>query len=75
MKIDLEAEKVGLSFDNDKSQLLLPKGWTAPNPELLRNIEIRTDVSLSKDMQGMEVVGTPIGSKGFCKRFVNNITK
>jgi len=29
-KLDLEADKVGLSFDNDKAQLLLPPGWALP---------------------------------------------
>ena len=34
-KLDIEADKVGLTFNNYKAQLLLPSGWTRPDVGVL----------------------------------------
>jgi hypothetical protein len=79
IKLDFEAERVGLSFENDKATLLLPPGWAPPDdrtqlppPGLL---EIRSDTIEDVHSQGMEVVGCPIGSVRYCKNFVQNNLK
>ena len=76
VKLGLEARKIGLSFENDKAQLLLPPGWSPPaDPSLLPKIDIRSDVLPNVHQQGMEVVGCPIGSPAFCKSFVRKTVK
>jgi hypothetical protein len=72
LKLDLEAEKVGLSFENEKSTLLLPSGWPPPEDRKLLPalLDIRSDVLEDVHKQGMEIVGCPIGSARFCKNFV-----
>jgi len=70
-KLDMEATKVGLSFRNDKGQVLLPPGWAPPDDtSLLTPLDIRSDVIEDVHKQGMEIVGCPVGSPAFCKNFV-----
>ena len=70
-KLDLEAAKVGLSFDNDKAQLLLPQGWSPPtDPTALPRLTVKSDVIPDVLQQGIEIVGCPVGSDRFCKHFV-----
>lgn len=75
-KLDLEAAKVGLSFDNDKAQLLLPRGWIPPvDPAVLPRLDVRSDVLTDLTRQGTEIVGAPVGSDKFCKQFVKKTLK
>ena len=74
-KLDIEAEKVGLSFNNDKAQLLLPSGWSRPDAGVLPELDIRTDVCEDFEKQGMEIVGCPVGSEDFCKWYVRKTLK
>ena len=71
-KIKLRAEELGLSFTNDKAQLLLPKGWvpTSLVDSLPFCILRRSDTFTEPSLQGMEIVGSPVGSSSFCKAFV-----
>ena len=71
-----EAAKVGLSFENDKAQLLFPKGWLPPEDRSLlpHSLDFRSDVLEDITKQGMEVVGCPVGSKAFCTSFVRKKT-
>jgi hypothetical protein len=77
VKLDWEAEKVGLSFENDKGTLLLPPGWPPPDDrtQLSAMLDVRSDVSADVHAQGMEIVGCPVGSERFCKNFVKNNLK
>ena len=72
VKLNVEADKVGLSFDNDKAQLLLPQEWTPPaDPAALPpRLGVKYDTATSVHQQGMEIVGCPLGSELFCKSFV-----
>ena len=76
-KLDLEAEKVGLSFVNDKAQLLLPPGWEIPADRSLLppHLNVKSDALADVQCQGIEVVGSPVGSKLFCESFVNKSLK
>jgi len=58
VKLDLEAQKVGLSFENDKSMLLLPPGWAPPDDRSLLPtlLEVRSDTIDDINKQGMEIV-------------------
>ena len=68
--LDEEARKVGLSFTNDKAQVLLPKDWV-PKPELLPpGIVILSNTSDDPKLRGMEIVGAPVGAPEFCSAFV-----
>ncbi len=65
-----DSQKVGLSFANDKAQFLLPKGWT-PIPDLLpAGVSVFSTTSADPKLQGMEIVGAPVGSDAFCRLFV-----
>ena len=74
-ELDIEAEKVGLTFNNYEAQLLLPSGWTRPDVGVLPDLDIRTDTCVDVEMQGMEIVGCPAGSDDFCKRYVRSTLK
>ena len=76
-KLNLEAERVGLSFDNDKAQLLLPQGWSAPADPLAlpTRLDVKFDTAAEVRGQGMEIVGSPIGSELFCKNFIRTTLK
>jgi hypothetical protein len=71
-------DKIGLTFINDKEQLLLPKDWNPRAdllpPEMHKNA-IRSSRLEDIKLQGMEIVGTPIGSNAFSKAFVKKIFK
>ena len=44
-KLEMEAKEIGLTFDNDKKQLLLPPGWDVPVfMSELPPIDIRSDI-------------------------------
>ena len=74
-KLDIEAEKVGLTFNNYEAQLLRPSGWTRPDVGVLPNLDIRTDTCVDVEMQGMEIVGCLVGLDDFCKRYVRSTLK
>jgi len=61
---------IGLSFDNDKAQLLLPKSLLVPPSGFPRGLVVRSGVGGGVSVQGIEVVGSPVGSLEFCKLFV-----
>ena len=64
------AANLGLSFTNDKAQLLLPKDWIPSNGSLPSGIELRSNTFEDVKLRGIEVVGCPVGSPDFCARFV-----
>ena len=68
--IAVEAEKVGLCFLNDKAQLLLPKDWVPGDADIPLGIEVRSNTFESMKLQGMEIVGSPVGSLDYCRAFV-----
>ena len=69
--LDKESPKVGLSFSNDKAQILLPKNWI-PKPELLPpGILILSNTAEDPKLRGMEIVGAPVGAPEFCSTFVS----
>lgn len=63
---------VGLSFENSKAQLLLPKNWEGSVSEFPAGLAIRSVVHTDVSLQGIEVVGAPIGSQAFQKAFVRS---
>ena len=68
--MEVESKHVGLSFANDKRQVLLPKNWE-PQPNLLvPGIHVLSNTFEDFKRQGMEIVGAPIGSHAFCSHFV-----
>src|SRR4051812_8967068 len=71
-KVKSGAEKLGLSFTNDKAQLLLPKGWvpTSLSSSLPSGVLLRSDTFTEPALKGMEIVGSPVGSPDFCSNFV-----
>ena len=65
------AGKVGLSFDNDKAMLLLPKDWVQTDDALLPpGLTVRSNTFADPSLRGIEVVGAPVGSADFCSTFV-----
>jgi hypothetical protein len=64
------AGRVGLSFANDKAQLLLPKDWTLADVSLPIGLAVRSNTFEDPGLRGMQVVGTPVGSADFCSTFV-----
>jgi hypothetical protein len=65
------ALQIGLSFTNDKAQILLPKDWH-PIPDLLPpGVVVRSNTFADLAFRGMEVVGTAVGSSDFCQAFVS----
>jgi hypothetical protein len=70
--IAMGAEKVGLTFFNDKAQLLLPKDWRMPTVAdvIPSGILMRSNTLDDVSFRGMEIVGTPVGSIDFCKWYV-----
>ena len=75
-KLDIEAEKIGISFDNDKAHLLMSPGWATPAAsELPARLKIRSDDHLLVDRQGIEVVGSPVGSRAYCQQYVRSSLK
>ena len=70
--LEVVGERVGLSFDNDKAQLLIPKGWDLPENEALPGLQIRSDTLPEIRLQGIEIVGSPIGSSYFREQFVKD---
>ena len=73
--LDTESQKVGLSFINDKAQVLLPKNWV-PKPELLPpGVVILSNTSDDPKLRGMEIVGAPVGAPEFCTAFVAKTLK
>lgn len=72
-KLGLEAEKVGLTFENEKAQILLPPDWAPPDDlTQLPGLQIRSNCLEDVQLQGMVVVGSPVGSDKFCRNFVRN---
>ena len=57
-------ESLGLTFVNKKSQILLPKGWDSEF-DVVAEVDTRSELYTDKDLQGMIVVGAPIGSLAF----------
>ena len=67
------ASKVGLSFTNDKAQVLLPKDWVPTSVDSLPpGLTVRSNTFSDPALRGMEVVGAPVGSADFCSSFVRN---
>jgi hypothetical protein len=63
--LEVVGERVGLSFDNDKAQLLIPKGWDLPENEALPGLQIRSDTLPEIRLQGIEIVGSPLDRRTF----------
>ena len=63
-------KRLGVSFDNDKAQCLLPQGWCQADVNL-PGIKIYSDKAPSLAEQGIEVVGVPVGSQAYCSRTIN----
>ena len=63
-------KRLGVSFDNDKAQCLLPQGWLQGDVNL-PGIKIYSDKAPSLAEQGIEVVGVPVGSSAYCSRSIN----
>ena len=73
--LNKHANRLGLSFANDKAQLLLPTDWIPPTEGLPEGLEIRSNTVPDVMRQGIEVVGCPVGSFEFQQRFVQrNLT-
>ena len=72
--INKGAAKVGLSFANDKAQVLLPKHWfpTTSGNILPAGLQVRSNTFDDPSVRGIEVVGAPVGSFDFCSNFVQN---
>jgi hypothetical protein len=69
--LEKDAKELGLSFTNDKKQLLLPRDWApSSGASLPRGVLIRSNTFDDPKLRGMEIVGAPIGSKDFCHAFV-----
>ena len=69
--IEQGAGKIGLSFKNDKAQLLLPKDMVKSDRVCFPSgILLRSNTFADPALRGMEIVGTPVGSLDFCSRFV-----
>jgi len=71
-------EKLGLTFLTDKEELLLPRDWTLREeflPAGLRKESVRSNTFEDTKLQGMEIVGAPVGSVAFCKKYVKNAVK
>ena len=65
------AAKVGLSFENNKAQFLLPKDWIPTSMESFpAGLQLKSNTFADPRLRGMEVVGTPVGSTDFCTSFV-----
>lgn len=62
--------KLGVSFDNNKAQCLLPPGWNQDDIQL-PGLKIYSNLAPSIVNQGMEVVGVPVGSPIYCLGFIN----
>ena len=58
--------EVGISFQNDKGMLLLPKDWEPPDPMVVPGLVLRSNTFADPSLQGMEIVGAPVGSVDFC---------
>ena len=73
--LEEKSQKVGLSFKNDKAQVLLPKNWQ-PRPELLPpGIAVLSNTSEDPKLRGMEIVGAPVGAPEFCTAFAEKTLK
>ena len=73
--LEEKSQKVGLSFTNDKAQVLLPKNWQ-PKPELLPpGIAVLSNTSKDPKLRGMEIVGAPVVAPEFCSAFVQKTLK
>jgi hypothetical protein len=69
--LNSEAQKVGLSFANDKNQILLPKDWETPQAGFLpQGVKVLSNTFEDITKQGIEVVGSPVGSPGFCRWYI-----
>ena len=69
--LQAESHEVGLSFVNDKGQVLLPKNWQ-PRADLLPpGLLVLSNTFEDPKLRGMEVVGAPIGPPEFCSAFVS----
>jgi Reverse transcriptase (RNA-dependent DNA polymerase) len=65
------ASKVGLSFENSKALLLLPKDNRFTRTDWLPSgIGLRSNTFVDPKLRGMEIVGAPVGSADFCSNFV-----
>jgi hypothetical protein len=63
--------KIGLTFTNDKASLLLPLGWkTPPTGTFPSHLHVLSNVLSDVTCQGLEIVGSPVGSKAYCVNFV-----
>jgi hypothetical protein len=65
------AAQVGLSFTNDKAQLLLPKDWHPIASLLPAELVIRSNTFADPKLRGLEIVGTAVGSPDYCEAFVS----
>jgi hypothetical protein len=69
------SSRVGLSFVNDKGQVLLPKNWV-PIPDLLPpGLLVLSNTFEDLKLRGMEIVGAPVGTPEFCSAFVEKELK
>ena len=54
---------------------MLHSGWTRPDVGVLPDLDIRTVMCVDVEMQRLEIVGCPVGSDDFCKRYVSSTLK
>jgi hypothetical protein len=70
-------DKIGLTFINDKELLLLPPGWHLKEellPHGMSADKVRSTTCDDPQLQGIEIVGSPVGSNQFCKNFIETST-
>ena len=71
--INKGAQRVGLTFTNDKAQLLYPKDWVpGDTTDLPAGLALRSNTFADSSLRGMEVVGSPVGSLDFCLNFIKS---
>ncbi len=67
------AAKVGLSFENSRALLLLPKDMLPKRTDFFpAGIGLRSNTFEDIKLRGMEIVGAPVGATDFCSAFVTS---
>ena len=70
-----KSRDIGLSFVNDKGQVLLPKDWV-PRADLLPpGLLVLSNTFEDPKLRGMEIVGAPVGPPEFCSAYVGKELK
>ena len=64
-----QSQKVGLSFVNDKGQVLLPKNWVPQVGLLPPGLLVLSNTFEDPKLRGMEIVGAPVGPPEFCSAY------